>query len=97
VTTIPYRGACANVMCSQFGCQGHCGWPRYGYYAAPQPQGCICPPTSEKTCQSPTCPRKPWRGTASGTLTVGGDVKQAPGDSLSGPAPEGGDAQGRQS
>lgn len=20
--------------------------------------GCICPPTSEQTCQSPTCPRK---------------------------------------
>jgi hypothetical protein len=20
--------------------------------------GCICPPTSEKTCESPTCPRK---------------------------------------
>lgn len=22
------------------------------------PQGCVCPPTSEKTCESPTCPRK---------------------------------------
>lgn len=22
------------------------------------PQGCICPPTSEKTCENPTCPRK---------------------------------------
>lgn len=22
------------------------------------PQGCICPPTSEQTCQSATCPRK---------------------------------------
>lgn len=21
-------------------------------------QGCICPPTSEQTCQSPTCPRQ---------------------------------------
>jgi hypothetical protein len=20
--------------------------------------GCICPPTSEKTCENPTCPRK---------------------------------------
>ena len=26
-------------------------------YVAP-PRGCICPPTSEQTCQSPTCPRK---------------------------------------
>ena len=25
----------------------------------PAPQGCICPPTSEQTCQNPTCPRKP--------------------------------------
>lgn len=22
------------------------------------PQGCICPPTSEQTCQNPTCPRR---------------------------------------
>lgn len=24
------------------------------------PIGCICPPTSEKTCQRPDCPRKSW-------------------------------------
>lgn len=24
----------------------------------PPPRGCICPPTAEQTCQSPTCPRK---------------------------------------
>lgn len=23
------------------------------------PRGCICPPTSEQTCQNPNCPRKP--------------------------------------
>ena len=23
------------------------------------PRGCICPPTSEQTCQAPMCPRKP--------------------------------------
>jgi len=23
-----------------------------------QPMGCICPPTSEQTCQNPQCPRK---------------------------------------
>jgi hypothetical protein len=23
-----------------------------------RPQGCICLPTSEKTCQNPICPRK---------------------------------------
>jgi hypothetical protein len=26
--------------------------------------GCICPPTSEKTCESPMCPRKGFRFTA---------------------------------
>lgn len=25
---------------------------------APQPHGCICPPTSEKTCQGMLCPRR---------------------------------------
>lgn len=24
----------------------------------PPPAGCICPPTSEQTCQNPTCPRR---------------------------------------
>ena len=24
----------------------------------PTPMGCICPPTSEQTCQNPSCPRK---------------------------------------
>jgi hypothetical protein len=33
------------------------------YYTSPpapviHPPGCICPPTSEKTCESPVCPRK---------------------------------------
>ena len=27
----------------------------------PAPFGCICPPTSEQTCQNPTCPRKPQK------------------------------------
>ena len=29
-------------------CGGNCG----------SPQGCICPPTSELTCQNQNCPRK---------------------------------------
>ena len=56
-------GPCANVMCSQYGCQRqrqaiapylhpHCS-------AVIVPQGCICPPTSEQTCMNPACPRKP--------------------------------------
>ena len=30
------------------------------------PPGCICPPTSEKTCESPTCPRKSIKISAAG-------------------------------
>jgi hypothetical protein len=36
----------------------------FGWQPAQQPapviraQGCICPPTSEKTCENPTCPRQ---------------------------------------
>lgn len=30
-------------------------------YQPPQ-MGCICPPTSEQTCEGPLCPRKPPRG-----------------------------------
>lgn len=28
------------------------------FFDAPKPMGCICPPTSEQTCQNPLCPRK---------------------------------------
>ena len=35
-------------------------WPVYELPPTPifVPPGCICPPTSEKTCQNPLCPRK---------------------------------------
>lgn len=29
-----------------------------GIWPSPSPIGCICPPTSEQTCQRPTCPRR---------------------------------------
>jgi hypothetical protein len=32
------------------------------------PMGCICPPTSEKTCENPMCPRKGIKISASGPL-----------------------------
>lgn len=32
--------------------------PQFTPLPTSQPAGCICPPTSEKTCESPTCPRK---------------------------------------
>lgn len=34
------------------------GEQQRGKYEGPV-QGCICPPTSERTCQNPLCPRKP--------------------------------------
>jgi hypothetical protein len=43
-------------------------WPP-PYHAAPVQQGCICPPTSEQTCQGPMCPRKSIRVSASGALS----------------------------
>jgi hypothetical protein len=62
MTAVPYRGACANYICAQYGCQGQCGYrpPNYvpGYYQAATPRGCICPPGAEKTCQGFGCPRK---------------------------------------
>lgn len=56
----PCQWLCGNVMCVQFGCQRAKSMP-----VTVQPVGCICPPTSEKTCQNPTCPRKPIRSTMS--------------------------------
>lgn len=65
-------GACANYICTTHGCQGHCGYqvPRQGYWTGMlgAPRGCICPPTSEQTCQSQACPRK--------TLPLASEVKQ---------------------
>lgn len=33
---------------------------------APQPVGCVCPPTSERTCLNQMCPRKPLPTTGPG-------------------------------
>lgn len=45
-------------------------WPQPLYQTA-QPMGCICPPTSEKTCEAPLCPRKGIKISASGPLPNG--------------------------
>lgn len=37
------------------------------YYNINTPVGCVCPPTSELTCQSPVCPR---RGVTTSTTTI---------------------------
>jgi hypothetical protein len=73
------------MNCCNFPClmttDGHCPRcnPRVYHYQIPpipvtQPPGCICPPTSEKTCESPVCPRKNHpRGIGYGTpgMTAG--------------------------
>ena len=46
-------GRCINSLCQE---PSIGGGP--GPLTPPQPQGCICPPTSEQTCQNPMCPRK---------------------------------------
>lgn len=45
--------------------------PMYQMPPAPvfHPPGCICPPTSEKTCENPLCPRKGIKISASGAVT----------------------------
>jgi hypothetical protein len=51
---------------------GHCPYcnPQPVYQLPPQPMfhppGCICPPTSEKTCEAPLCPRKGFKLSAAG-------------------------------
>jgi hypothetical protein len=42
-------------------------WP-----TAPAPMGCICPPTSEQTCQAPLCPRRGFKSvTTTNTAAMG--------------------------
>lgn len=41
----------------------HCAQERQHSGSFSIQQGCVCPPTSEKTCQNPTCPRKPSNAT----------------------------------
>ena len=43
-------GECTNYSC-HLNMSSIIPWPD-------TPKGCICPPTSEQTCQSPTCPRR---------------------------------------
>lgn len=42
---------CPHNPLNQYAHQNLQSWPQ------PQ-QGCVCPPTSEKTCENPTCPRQ---------------------------------------
>jgi hypothetical protein len=52
------------------------GYPMPYYALPPAPTytcspGCICPPTSEKTCESPVCPRKGFKFSAAGPALNG--------------------------
>jgi hypothetical protein len=51
--------ACSSVDCHHWGCR----LKREGKAPAfqPMPQGCICPPGSNKDCENPACPRKPMQ------------------------------------
>lgn len=62
-------GQCTDYNCALYGCKY-----RRGHHMAiipPIMQGCICPPTSEQTCQNPHCPRQAPKGItiASGTIS----------------------------
>jgi hypothetical protein len=37
-------------------------YPGEPMWSVPVSQGCICPPTSEQTCQNPQCPRQAVKG-----------------------------------
>lgn len=59
-------------VCRQFNCQ--CGtapqpWPPYYPPVYSYPMGCVCPPTSEKTCGNPMCPRKAPKVSATGATS----------------------------
>jgi hypothetical protein len=55
---------CARLECQTTGGCAHRGpLGQMCYFPAPpayteRPMGCICPPTSEQTCQNGLCPRK---------------------------------------
>lgn len=49
-------------------------WPKQIYQTIPTPPaGCICPPTSEKTCESLICPRKNYLSAAGPLAVSNGD------------------------
>jgi hypothetical protein len=76
VGDFPYQahgcmGVCMDFRCARYGCQRTA--PCQPYQVAPQPglypPGCICPPTSEKTCENHMCPRKGVKFGATSTST----------------------------
>ena len=68
--------ACGRVPCHRTSsgicpvCTPQTALPLHSYPPVPvfYPPGCICPPTSEQTCQAPMCPRKPIKVSATGRL-----------------------------
>jgi hypothetical protein len=48
-------------LCAMYGCQRTAPCTPTPFISTPiisAPQGCICPPESEKTCRGPLCPRR---------------------------------------
>ncbi len=65
---------CTKFPCSMNMTSGYCHDPncpnRHNPQPTYQPMGCICPPTSEKTCEAIACPRRnPFKGGLSGSLS----------------------------
>lgn len=50
-----FSGGCSFTNCAMFARHGLATVPGWSPH---QPMGCICPPTSEQTCQNSLCPRK---------------------------------------
>lgn len=69
-------GMCGCINPRPGGCPGcNPNWQHpFGPVLVPSaPMGCICPPTSESTCQNLMCPRRgPRMGGGAGLITWGG-------------------------
>lgn len=53
--------------------------PMQPMFSPPPPMGCVCPPTSERTCESPCCPRQnPFK--RPGSIGTSGAVTQSSGE-----------------
>lgn len=53
-----HAGGCYDATCPNYNNPSLAWPPMQGGGGYSVPQGCICPPASEKTCENPTCPRQ---------------------------------------
>ena len=81
-----------NYGCARFPCGGHAGGCAYAdcinnqyrntlpqpvWNLTTPPPGCICPPTSEKTCENSFCPRKDIKISAAGPVSPANQKSEA--------------------